>query len=87
MGYDDLKVIEAAGFLRSVAEGRPYGATVHDALAAARVLDAMAESVRTGGWVPVHSGDSVSLRDGDSVSLRDGDSVSHRDGGPMEVGG
>ena len=26
MGYDDLKVIEAARFLRSVADGKPYGA-------------------------------------------------------------
>ena len=27
MGYDDLKVIEAYNFLRSIAEGKPYGAT------------------------------------------------------------
>src|SRR5579859_4565579 len=53
MGYDDLKVVEAQRFLRSVAEGRPYGATVADAVAAALALDAMAESVRTGSWVEV----------------------------------
>ncbi len=53
MGYDDLKVVEAQRFLRSIAEGRPYGATIADALAAAFALDAMVESVRTGSWVEV----------------------------------
>jgi predicted dehydrogenase len=51
MGYDDLKVIEAYHFLRSVAEGRPYGATLDDAVHSALALDAMAESVDTGAWV------------------------------------
>jgi predicted dehydrogenase len=51
MGYDDLKVVEAALFLRSIAEGRPYGADVTDAVRAAAVLDAMAESAATGAWV------------------------------------
>ncbi|MEU4000643.1 Gfo/Idh/MocA family oxidoreductase, partial [Streptomyces fungicidicus] len=32
MGYDDLKVVEAYRFLRSVAEGVPYGATPADAV-------------------------------------------------------
>jgi predicted dehydrogenase len=53
MGYDDLKVVEAQRFLRSVEEGKPYGATVGDAVAAAVVLDAMTESVRTRAWVEV----------------------------------
>jgi predicted dehydrogenase len=53
MGYDDLKVIEAHRFLRSVAEGTPYGATLADAVRAAVVLDAMARSVETGRWVSV----------------------------------
>ncbi|MFG3200032.1 Gfo/Idh/MocA family protein [Streptomyces sp. NPDC048208] len=51
MGYDDLKVIEAYRFLRSVAEGKPYGATLADAVRAAAVLDAMAASARERGWV------------------------------------
>ncbi|MBV2354878.1 Gfo/Idh/MocA family oxidoreductase [Streptomyces sp. J2-1] len=51
MGYDDLKVIEAYRFLRSVAEGKPYGATPADAVRAAAALDAMAESVTRGAWV------------------------------------
>jgi predicted dehydrogenase len=51
MGYDDLKVIEAYHFLRSIADGVPYGATLDDAVHSARALDAMAESVATGAWV------------------------------------
>ncbi|GAB2611521.1 oxidoreductase [Paractinoplanes abujensis] len=51
MGYDDLKVIEAARFLRSVTDGKPYGATLTDAVRAAEALDAMEESARSGAWV------------------------------------
>ncbi|MFF6986743.1 Gfo/Idh/MocA family oxidoreductase [Streptomyces sp. NPDC010273] len=51
MGYDDLKVIEAYRFLRSVAEGVPYGATLTDAVRSAAVVDAMVRSVETGTWV------------------------------------
>jgi predicted dehydrogenase len=53
MGYDDLKVIEAYHFLRSVAEGAPYGTTLEDAVRSAAALDAMARSVETGTWVTV----------------------------------
>ncbi|MFI9822108.1 Gfo/Idh/MocA family protein [Streptomyces sp. NPDC052013] len=53
MGYDDLKVIEAYRFLRSVAEGVPHGATLADAVHSAAVLDAMARSAQGGGWVSV----------------------------------
>jgi predicted dehydrogenase len=51
MGYDDLKVIEAYHFLRSVAEGKPYGPTLDDAVHSALALDAMVQSVQTGAWV------------------------------------
>ncbi|MEU3414152.1 Gfo/Idh/MocA family oxidoreductase [Streptomyces sp. NPDC006658] len=51
MGFDDLKVIEACRFVRSIAEGTPYGTTLADAVHSARLLDAMARSARTGGWV------------------------------------
>lgn len=51
MGYDDLKVIEAKRFLQSIADGKPVGATVWDAVRSAEVLDAMTESVDSGGWV------------------------------------
>lgn len=51
MGYDDLKVIEAHRFVRSVAEGTPYGATLTDAVHSAAALDAMSRSVESGAWV------------------------------------
>ncbi|MBX9392520.1 Gfo/Idh/MocA family oxidoreductase [Streptomyces sp. TRM72054] len=53
MGYDDLKVIEAYRFLRSIAEGTPHGATLPDAVHSAVVLDAMARSAESGAWVTV----------------------------------
>ena len=53
MGYDDLKVIEAYQFLRSIAEGTAHGTTLDDAVRSAEALDAMARSVETGGWVAV----------------------------------
>jgi predicted dehydrogenase len=51
MGYDDLKVIEAYNFLRSIADAKPYGATVDDAVRSAIALDAMVESAASGTWV------------------------------------
>jgi len=51
MSFDDLKVIEAYHFVRSIAEGKPYGATVEDAVSSAIVLDAMTRSVATGTWI------------------------------------
>ncbi len=53
MGYDDLKVIEADGFLRSIVDGKPQGASLTDAVHSAQVLAAMAESATTGRWVNV----------------------------------
>jgi len=53
MGYDDLKVIEANNFLRSIAEGTPHGSTLDDAVRSATALDAMIESAAIGGWVSV----------------------------------
>jgi predicted dehydrogenase len=51
MSYDDLKVIEAHRFLRSVETGTPHGATLADAIASAEALDAMSRSAETGAWV------------------------------------
>jgi predicted dehydrogenase len=51
MGYDDLKVVEAYEFLRSIADGTPHGATLDDAVRSAEALDAMVRSAATGGWV------------------------------------
>ncbi|MBW8739720.1 MAG: Gfo/Idh/MocA family oxidoreductase [Streptomyces turgidiscabies] len=53
MGYDDLKVIEAQRFVRSVGEGAPYGATLTDAVWSAAAVDAMSRSVESGAWVEV----------------------------------
>ena len=50
MGYDDLKVVEAREFLRSIAEGRPCGADLHDAVRAAETLDALSRSSQGGSW-------------------------------------
>jgi predicted dehydrogenase len=53
MGYDDLKVVEAANFLRSIAEGVRCGPTIDDGVRAALALDAITESIRTGSWTRV----------------------------------
>jgi predicted dehydrogenase len=53
MSYDDLKVIEAHNFLRSITEGTPHGAILQDAVRSAAALDAMARSAQTGTWVKV----------------------------------
>ncbi|XVU26097.1 Gfo/Idh/MocA family protein [Actinoplanes sp. CA-054009] len=55
MGYDDLKVIEAARFLKSIADGKPYGATLKDAIRSAEALDAMERSAQTGAWVKLQN--------------------------------
>ncbi|MFF1701724.1 Gfo/Idh/MocA family protein [Streptomyces sp. NPDC058252] len=51
MGYDDLKVIEAHNFLRSIADNASYGATLLDAVHSAVALDAMSRSAELGTWV------------------------------------
>jgi predicted dehydrogenase len=56
MSYDDLKVIEAALFLRSIAERRSYGAGLADAVRCAEVLEAMAGSAVSRSWVDVDGG-------------------------------
>jgi len=53
MSYDDLKVIEAGHFFRSIAEGRACGAVVADAVQAAAVLDAIGRSAKEGSWAGV----------------------------------
>ncbi|MFD8718042.1 Gfo/Idh/MocA family protein [Streptomyces sp. NPDC059629] len=51
MGYDDLKVIEAHNFLRSIAGATSHGATLEDAVHSATALDAMSRSAEQGTWV------------------------------------
>jgi predicted dehydrogenase len=55
MSFDDLKVVEAAEFLRSVDGAPGGGATLADAVRSAEVLDAMTASVASAGWVEVAS--------------------------------
>jgi predicted dehydrogenase len=53
MGYDDLKVVEAYRLVQSIATAKAHGATVEDALRAAEIIEAMAESARNRRWVTV----------------------------------
>ncbi|MER6418798.1 Gfo/Idh/MocA family oxidoreductase [Streptomyces sp. NPDC001137] len=55
MGMDDLKVIEAYRFLRSIAEGKPHGATLPDAVHSAAALEAMVRSAESGSWVSLRA--------------------------------
>jgi predicted dehydrogenase len=60
MSFDDLKVVEAVQFLRSVADDvLGSGATLADAVRGAEVLDAMAASVAGAGWVQVAAPESL----------------------------
>ena len=53
MGYDDLKVIEAERLVRSIATGKPVGATIEDAVYTAGLIDAMVLSYGERRWVEV----------------------------------
>lgn len=53
MGFDDLKTIEAALFLRSIATGTQLAPSAVDGWAAAEVAEAALSSASTGRWVPV----------------------------------
>ena len=59
MSFDDLKVVEAARLVESIATGTPVGATIHDALAAARTVDAVQASAREGRWVRIAEADDA----------------------------
>jgi predicted dehydrogenase len=58
MSYDDLKTIEAATFIRSIAEGRDLSPHAGDALATAKVLEAMRRSFSSLRWETVGSIDA-----------------------------
>jgi predicted dehydrogenase len=53
MGYDDLKVVEAALFLEALATGEQPEPGVREALAAAKVIAAMERSAASGAWEQV----------------------------------
>jgi predicted dehydrogenase len=51
MGYDDLKVVEAEHFVRSIAEKRPIGATIDDMVTTAALIEAITTSCDERRWV------------------------------------
>lgn len=51
MSFDDTKVIELAGLVRSIQSAAPEGPVLADAVAAAEALEAMARSAAGEGWV------------------------------------
>jgi predicted dehydrogenase len=53
LSFDDLKVIELHRLVQSIATGQPHGATIDDALRAAELIDAMADSAVRRAWVSV----------------------------------
>ena len=50
MGYDDLRVIEAAGHVGAIRDGEQREPGVEDMLATARVLEAIERSSASGAW-------------------------------------
>lgn len=63
MGFDDLKTIEAALFLRSVAEGVQHAPSAADAWAAAELVDAAVRSAESGSWATVPAVDGATTYD------------------------
>jgi predicted dehydrogenase len=53
MGFSDLKVIEAKLFLESIRDGVPQPPSAGDALASARVIEAMVRSIEHETWTDV----------------------------------
>ncbi len=51
LSYDDLKVMEANGFVKSIASGMQQGPTLDDAVRSAEALDAVSRSAESGQWV------------------------------------
>jgi predicted dehydrogenase len=51
MSYDDLKIVEAYRFVHTIATGEVSGATIEDAVYAAEIIEAMAESAQSRRWV------------------------------------
>lgn len=50
MGYDDLRVLEAAQFLGAIRDGEQRGPGLEEMRAAAHVLDAIERSAASGAW-------------------------------------
>src|SRR5829696_1033415 len=50
MGYDDLRVLEAAGFLEAIRDGEQRGPGLEEMRTTAQVLAAIERSAGSGGW-------------------------------------
>jgi predicted dehydrogenase len=50
MGYDDLRVLEAASFLEAIRDGEQRGPGLEEMRVASRVLDAIERSAASGTW-------------------------------------
>jgi predicted dehydrogenase len=53
MGFADMKVIEGKRFLESIRDGATQAPSTVDALASARVIDAMVRSIEQESWTDV----------------------------------
>jgi predicted dehydrogenase len=53
LGFDDLKVVELHRLVQSIDTGQPVGATIEDAVRAAELVDAIADSADRRAWVTV----------------------------------
>jgi predicted dehydrogenase len=56
MGYDDLRVLEAAHFLAAVRDGEQRAPGLDEMVATAHVLDAIERSAETGAWEQTRAG-------------------------------
>lgn len=63
IGFNDLKVIEAALFLKSVAEGRQLAPSAADGWSASELVDASLRSAETGAWVDLAAVDGATTYD------------------------
>lgn len=67
MGFDDLKVVEAAQFIQGVLDNKQYGPSAGDGWAAAEVDDAIEKSAADRAWHTVTPVDAVTTFDQDGV--------------------
>jgi predicted dehydrogenase len=51
LSFDDLKVVELHRLVQSIDTGQPMGATIEDAVRAAELIDAIADSADSRAWV------------------------------------
>ena len=63
IGFNDLKTIEAALFLRSVAEQRQLAPSTADGWAASEIVDASVRSAEAGAWVEIPQVEGVTTYD------------------------